>query len=176
MAQLAIHAPWRRPASARPEERNPAELARLLPEGVAAILLPHLSAALASYGAREQPAILSAYGVGCVILSDLLSQNKAIPDWREAAAVAMELLASRSEAEIFEDPGAAARALVGADDLIQELQGGAEYRAVCQLLDAAIADMSGRKTTLRGSVTLRAAMARLEALALNARRRTLLAA
>jgi hypothetical protein len=172
MAQLSF-SPWKgrplqRPSKAgRNEGAGPLEqLSSLLPQGVAAMLLPHFKAALPSYAAKDQVQILTAYGVGCLILCDLLSQNKDIPGWREASAKALQILAARAEVEAFAGNEAAEAACLAAEELIAQLEFTGPYRVACEMLDAASQDMSDRKTSERGAVTMRAAMARLEAMTL----------
>jgi hypothetical protein len=152
------------------------QLSSLLPQGVTAILLPHLKEALPAYAAKDRLLILAAYGVGAMLLSDLLSQNKDIPGWRDASLRALQGLAARSDVEALTEPGVADLAAEIADEIIAEFEQAPAYRLACQMLDAATQDMAERKTSAKGSVTLKAAMARLESLALNAKFRPTLAA
>lgn len=151
-------------------------LGRILPEGVAAILLPHLKTAVRSYAERDHGRLLAAYAAGAMLLADLLSQNKGIRDWRSAGDRALRRLAERVDVDAFRDPAAHRRACLAADVLVQELIETREHRPICQMLDSAIADMSDPRTASRGAVALRAAMARLEAAALRLAPRQPLAA
>jgi hypothetical protein len=129
------------------------------------MLRPHFEAGLTAYAQKDRKIILSAYGAGCLLLCDLLSQNKCLPDWREAGFMAFRLLTST--AAIGEPPSecALAAAFHAAEDVTQLARERGDCREICRMLDAAIEEMSAERTAGRGAVALRAAMVRLEALA-----------
>jgi hypothetical protein len=151
-------------------------LAELLPEGVSAILRPHLDAALAAYARRDQGVVLAAYGAGSLLLCDLLSQEKSLPGWREAGFKTLRLLSLRAALHDPLDERGLFTAFRAAEDLAQETRAADDHGEICRMLNAAVAELKAERTAGRGAVSIRAAMARLEALAFGARIRPNLAA
>ncbi len=169
MALLAFDRFWstdHERRAARPPA--PANIAGLLAESVCAVLLPHLQAALRAYSPRDHAAVLAAYGVGSHILADLLAQDAALPGWRAASIEALRRLLERSEIDDTVDEDAMMRAASDAEWLRRRIDGSAAYLEVCDMLQAAAGDLANRKTAPRAGIAVRAAMARLEALAKSA--------
>ena len=163
----------RRKTARRKPLRGPDEMVRLsseLPRGVAAILRPHLSAALLAYPAQDQTTVLAAYGVGCAVLADLLSQTKGLPAWKNAGAEALQRLLKSLDPEAWPESAAVDVVAFEAAWLENYLDGDAAYLDVCLTLSGAVVDLMDARTLERGAVTLKAAMARLEAMAFAADR------
>ena len=165
MGQLNFKAlAWRAPRAAAVAPA--ADLPALLAESVAAILVQHLTAALTAYALRDRPRILAAYGIGCSILADLMSQNVVMSGWRSAGEDAMSrLLAACALEDLPAD--AAAVAVSDAAWLKRNFEGTATYGEVCQMFEVAVGEIHHGRMTAKGSITSRAAMARLEAMTMN---------
>ena len=165
MALLQFNAlPWRAPRAPTP----PADrMAFLLAESVAAILLPHLRAALPAYAERDRPRVLAAYAIGCSVLADLLSQEITIIGWKDAGAEAMKSLAVACELDEAPGGDAALNAIAGSTWLKRNFEDTAGYLEVCQMFEAAIGEVRQSRMSAKGSITARAAMARLEGMVLN---------
>jgi hypothetical protein len=157
--------PWRpeRTAGLPPAEN----LSFLLAESVAAILLPHLRAALLSYAVRDRPRVLAAYAIGCSVLADLLSQEIAMTGWKDAGVEAMKRLVAACELDETPSGDAALEAIAGSAWLKRHFEGAAPYLEVCQMFEAAIGEVRQSRMSAKGSITARAAMARLEGLVLS---------
>jgi hypothetical protein len=166
MALFALDRFWNveRETSPRPKS-YPANVSGLLAESVCACLLPHLHASLAAYSARDHSAIFSAYGVGCHVLADLLAQDTGVPGWREAGREGLQRLMQRSGLDPLPDEEALKRAAFDAEWLRRRIEGGPAYLEICDILDGAARDLASRKTAERAGIAIRAALARLEALA-----------
>jgi len=141
-----------------------------LPRGVASILRPHLAASLLAYPTQDQTTVMAAYGVGCAILADLLSQTKGLPSWKNAGADALHRLLKSLDPEVWSESSAVDLIAFEAAWLENYLDGDAAYLDVCLTLSGAVVDLMDDKTMERGAVMLKAAMARLEAMAFAADR------
>jgi hypothetical protein len=156
--------PW---APQRAQTPPPSSMSVLLAESVAAILLPHLRAALLSYAVRDRARVLAAYAIGCSILADLLSQEIAMTGWKDAGVEAMKRLAAACELD--EDPGdaTALEAISGSVWLKRNFEATSAYLEVCQMFEAAIGEVRQSRMSAKGSITARAAMARLEGMVMS---------
>jgi hypothetical protein len=154
---------WRAPRAPSPQS---AGLSLLLSESVAAILTPHLNAALAAYTLRDRPRIFAAYGAGCSILADLMSQTVTVSGWKSAGEDAMRRLLAACELEDL-PADTAALAVSDAVWLKRNFDGTAAFLDVCRMFEAALGEIHQSRMTAKGSITIRAAMARLEAMAMN---------
>ena len=138
----------------------------MLAQSVAAILTQHMQTALRSYALRDRSRILAAYAVGCSVLADLMSQNVVMADWRSAGDDAMRrLVAACGEEELC--AGDADIAVTDAVWLKRNFEGTPAYFEACRMFEAAIAEINHSRMPAKGSITTRAAMARLEAMAMN---------
>jgi hypothetical protein len=160
MALLQFNSlPWRpQRAPTPPADR----MSFLLAESVAAILLPHLRAALLSYAVRDRARVLAAYAIGCGVLADLLSQEIAITGWKDAGVDAMKRLVAACELDEAPGDAAALEAISGSAWLKRHIEGAPAYLEVCQMFEAAIGEVRQSRMSAKGSITARAAMARLE--------------
>ncbi len=166
MALLALDRLWSFDQDRRPAPKSfPANVAALLAESVCATLLPHLNASLRAYSPRDHAAVFAAYGVGCHVLADLLAQDAGVPGWREAGHTALQRLIQRCELDPAPDEDVAMQAASDSQWLKRRLDGGTAYLEICDMLDTAAKDMAHRKTVERAGIAVRAALARLEALA-----------
>jgi hypothetical protein len=164
MPQLSFRSlPWSRPqpASAASAGRS---LSFLLAESVAAILRPHLHAALAAYPVRDRARVLAAYGIGCSILADLMSQNIAMSGWQDAGVEAMKTLISGCDPE--ELPAIPVLPEESAW-LKRNFENTPAYLEVCQMFEAAVGEIHHSRLSAKGSINTKAAMARLEAMTMN---------
>ena len=166
MALLALDRFWVSDRDRLPAPKSfPANISGLLAESVCASLLPHFRASLAAYSPRDHAAVFAAYGVGCHILADLLAQDAGVPGWREAGREALVRLIQRCSLDPAPDADATSRAASDAEWLRRRIDGGPAHLEICDMLDAAAKDLAHRKTAPRAAIAIRAALARLEALA-----------
>ncbi len=158
--------PWASQRDPAPPQST-TSMAFLLAESVAAILLPHLRAALLSYALRDRARVLAAYAIGCSILADLLSQEIAMTGWKDAGVEAMNRLIAACELDNQPGEDAALDAVSGSAWLKRHFEATSAYLEVCQMFEAAIREVRQSRMSAKGSITARAAMARLEGMVMS---------
>ena len=164
MPQLSFKSlPWSRPQPT-PTASTGRSLSFLLAESVAAILIPHLVAALKAYPARDRARVLAAYGIGCSILADLMSQNVRMTGWQDAGVQAMQTLIAGCDPD--ELPAMPVRPEESAW-LKRNFENTPAYNEVCQMFEAAVSEIHHSRLSAKGSINTKAAMARLEAMTMN---------